>query len=426
MNDLEEFLLESGDKCLDLKDEELREHLQLMVLMYADDTVLLADNPKALQSMLDHLKLYCDKWKLSVNEDKTKVMIFRKRKSKVSYNFKFDGNVLEIVDHFKYLGVTFKYNSNFDINKKELKQKAQRAMFSLLSKGRRLKLPIDIQLELFDRTITPILTYGSEVWGYENTDILESVHMKFCKFLLNVKQSTPNCMIYAELGRYPINIAIKVGMIQYWKRLLIANDRKLTKIMYYYMLWCHLNQMYTDKWLMCVRDILYRNGMGYLWENQEFACTMNIKYHIQERLQCQFEQCCMASIRSSSKCTLYKEVKIVFELEKYLVCLPRSLYIYLTKLRLSSHKLPIETGRYNNTPRELRVCDMCSDNVLGDEYHLILECNNNTITNLRNLHLPKDIVSRPSMYSFTNMLKSLHNDDIGVNLAIFLKMCKCL
>jgi hypothetical protein len=42
-----------------------------------------------------------------------------------------------------------------------------------------------------DKIIIPMLTYGSEIWGYENIDILEKVHVKFCKLLLNLKTSTP-------------------------------------------------------------------------------------------------------------------------------------------------------------------------------------------------------------------------------------------
>ena len=36
-----------------------------------------------------------------------------------------------------------------------------------MSKRRKLELPMDIQLDLFDKPILPIMTYGCEVWGYE-------------------------------------------------------------------------------------------------------------------------------------------------------------------------------------------------------------------------------------------------------------------
>ena len=57
-------------------------------------------------------------------------------------------------------------------------------------------------LKLFDSCVAPILLYGCEVWGYENTDIIEKVHTKFCKFIFGVSTFSHNMPIYGELGRY--------------------------------------------------------------------------------------------------------------------------------------------------------------------------------------------------------------------------------
>ena len=48
---------------------------------------------------------------------------------------------------------------------KDLYDKASRAMFGLIAKCRRLKLPIDIQMKLFDNVVKPIMLYVCEVWG---------------------------------------------------------------------------------------------------------------------------------------------------------------------------------------------------------------------------------------------------------------------
>ena len=39
-------------------------------------------------------------------------------------------------------------------------------MFALLRRSRQLDLPIDLQLELFDSLIMPILLYGCEIWAF--------------------------------------------------------------------------------------------------------------------------------------------------------------------------------------------------------------------------------------------------------------------
>ena len=75
-------------------------------------------------------------------------------------------------------------------------------------------------LELFDKSVVPILLYGCEVWGFENIDIIERIHLKFCKIILNVKKSTANYMVYGELGRYPLRVLIYSRLIKFWAKII--------------------------------------------------------------------------------------------------------------------------------------------------------------------------------------------------------------
>jgi len=40
------------------------------------DAVLLSEDAQGLQQMLDSLHVYCNKWSLTVNVDKTKILVF--------------------------------------------------------------------------------------------------------------------------------------------------------------------------------------------------------------------------------------------------------------------------------------------------------------------------------------------------------------
>ena len=44
----------------------------------------------------------------------------------------------------------------------------------------------------------------------------------------------------------------------------------------------------------------------------------------------------------------------------------------MTRFRLGSHYLPIETGRWCGTDRQQRKCNTC--HVMGDEHHAIYTC----------------------------------------------------
>ena len=262
--------------------------------------------------------------------------------------------------------------------------------------------------------------YGCEVWGYTDCDLIESVHLKYCKYVLNVKQSTPNCMIYGELGRLPLNIIIKKRMINYWTSLLTSKNMKLSVSMYKLLFKLHCEGIYSDKWLLFIKKELYSNGLGIVWEYQNTTSCQDVSIIYGERLHDQFLQHWYSDLDNNTKCYLYKEFK-EFVFEQYLVHLPRSLVKYITKFRLSCTKLPIETGRYTNIDRELRFCNICNSNQIGDEYHLVFECTNVNIVNLRRKYLPAYYVDNAFRYKLIVLLRNVEHRKIGVAPGRFLK-----
>ena len=125
-------------------------------MFYADDTVIFAGTYQGLQKGLENLEVYCKIWRLTVNVEKTKVMIFENRKSNKHYEFKYDGNAVKVVDSFKYLGVYFNTKGTFSQTKVHLSEQATKAMFSLLKKWRQFDIPVDLMLELSDKSVRPI------------------------------------------------------------------------------------------------------------------------------------------------------------------------------------------------------------------------------------------------------------------------------
>jgi hypothetical protein len=191
-------------------ENDLEIYVKLFTILYADETVLLAESAEELQSELNYFYEYCEKWNLKVNINKSKVMVFSKGRLPINLNFNMNNMKLEIVSEFIYLGTMFQKTGSFKKNKINLAEKASKAMYDILNKGRVHNLSVSCQLDLFDKIIIPMLTYGSEIWGYENIDTLEKLHVKFCKLLLNLKTSTPNFMLYGECNSKVDNVVILV------------------------------------------------------------------------------------------------------------------------------------------------------------------------------------------------------------------------
>jgi len=75
------------------------------------------------------------------------------------------------------------------------------------------------------------------------------------------------------------------------------------------------------------------------------------------------------------KLRTYNMFKTTIHREKYLDILSnRSLRSAISRFRISSHNLNIETGRYLRQATHERVCNMCNSNVVEDELHFLTVC----------------------------------------------------
>ncbi len=408
IEDMESYLLGQGAAALKIGGENetiFNNMVKLLLLLYADDTVVLADTEHGLQLALDALGNYCNKWKLKVNVSKSKVMVFCKRKPRnPSWSFYLNGHQLEITDEYKYLGVIFNYTGYFNKHRQYACSQAQKAMFAVMRKNRYLNLPIDIQLELFDRMIEPILLYGSEVWGFESLGIIEKLHLKYCKYVLGLKSSTPTCMVYGETGRYPLAVKIKQRMISYWGRILTSRESKLNYLLYKVLYMYHQEGLYTSSWINSIMRILNESGIGNIWQNQMFPNKSWLSKFIKQRACDQFLQGWLQTVHESSKCKNYRIFKTELCFEKYLVELPYKFRKCMLQLRTANHKLPVERGRYTNVPLQDRHCELCDVNAICDEFHFVLECPR--LAPIRKKLLPPVFHCRPNTYKFEQLLNS--------------------
>ena len=54
--------------------------------------------------------------------------------------------------------------------------------------------------------------------------------------------------------------------------------------------------------------------------------------------------------------------------------IPDYLRVSFSRVRLMSHSLKVETGRWSRIPREQRLCDRCDAGQVQDEEHVLLTC----------------------------------------------------
>ena len=79
--------------------------LEMCLLMYADDLVLISKSPEKLQNLLDVLNIWCKKWQMEVNTEKNNIIDFRRSRQSLGTNiFRLGEHLHDTVSKYKYLG----------------------------------------------------------------------------------------------------------------------------------------------------------------------------------------------------------------------------------------------------------------------------------------------------------------------------------
>ena len=398
IEDLELFLQNDPNCGLTLDD------VTFILMLFADDMVIVANNVQDLQKSLELLHIYCTNWGLQVNTEKTKIVVFRKRgRLKDDESWTYNGVSLEVVNDFNYLGTVFNYTGSFALNQEMLIGKGLKALNFLLFNTKTYALTPKVMCQLFESFVGSILSYSCEVWGFGKCKSIERIHLKFCKAVLKVKSSTCTLGVYGDLGRYPLYIQRYVRIIKFWCHI-VSSDNNLVTYFYNYLVEA-CNKGATN-WARNVKSLLDNYGFSYVWNNPHAVNLSSFHLVFKERVIDIFKQSWINDLSRSSPLVLYKEFKSGLEYERYLDLLPYKLRIGISQLRLSAHQLRIVTGRYshNRIDRSMRLCTLCDRSDIEDEYHFVIICP--AYSHLRQQYINPYYYRHPSVYKFILLMKS--------------------
>ena len=121
------------------------------------------------------------------------------------------------------------------------------------------------------------------------------------------------------------------------------------------------------------------NGFLQLYSNNSSSLTdsknIPVDKYIFDMLVDQFHQQAFEEINSpKSKLHSYSKLKTKIGIEKYLTQISNINHrIAMTKIRLSNHKLSIETGRHQKIDRLKRICPFCPRYIENEE-HFMIKC----------------------------------------------------
>ena len=158
-------------------------------------------------------------------------------------------------------------------------------------------------------------------------------------------------------------------------------------------------------WASLVKTLLCNLGFYDDLVNQGVGDTKLFLHILKQRLDYQFFQTWNRELENSSRAVFYRTFAD-FQFQDYLdIITVRKFRIAMTKLRIASHRLEVETGRWsrpNAMPFEERKCKIC--NQLEDEFHFLFECL--IYSNLRLRYFRNYYLNRPSMFKLVELFKT--------------------
>jgi len=141
------------------------EKWEVCQLLFADDTALVADSEEKLQRLVTEFGRVCDRRKLKVNVNKSKVMVCLRSATEVSLNVKLNGEMLERVESFKYLGSQISMYGGVDEDVRYRVNEASKAWGGMKAVFKARQLGMNVKRRLYEGVIVPTALYGAETWG---------------------------------------------------------------------------------------------------------------------------------------------------------------------------------------------------------------------------------------------------------------------
>ena len=223
-------------------------------------------------------------------------------------------------------------------------------------------------------------------------------------------------MIYGELGRYPLEISVKLRIIKYWTKLVMGKEGKLPVLLYKL-----ADKKYSEEitWLKTVKSILDNTGLSYVWISKYFVSENWLYNTVKLSLIDQFRQTWHVAVQNSPKALNYRLYKDNLQLENYFKILDEKNIVTFARFRTLNSKIPIESGRWQNIPRENRICLLCNSGDIGDELHYILTCS--ALNENRTKFLKAYFRNRPNVVKFKELMNS-SNPSVLNNLCKFIRI----
>ena len=314
-----------------------------------DDTAVLATSRERMLRKLTALKSCTDELHGEIHPNKSAYIAVN---TKDTSDFILDGVTISYCSEYTYLGTPLSNNTIADQVKQHLSRKASHVIKYTSFLNKNSDTPYKVKKQVWHSALQSALFYSCETWLTTDLRAAESVYMSTLKQLLGIRHTSCNdvCLVEAGVGNAKSYIQERQRNFLYK---LLSRD--------------NFNISYVGIIVNLAIQVKCPSGkvlakLKNLGPKYDYCASSLEKAKINIRIS--------DSTRRATYLTLNPELSLN-EIYKGYFNVPEFSRISFTRIRTSSHRLRIETGRWSRTPRELRTCP-CGD--IQTEEHVLLRC----------------------------------------------------
>ena len=324
--------------------------LHLLLLM--DDTVILATTRESCMLKLRALVDYCDDYGMRVNLKKTKFMVINGDEND-RLDFTYKHITVKHQPTYLYLGAWITESGKIkDAIKLHVEHNSNLVNKFAIFCSANSSMPFKFKRKVFDAAITSALLYSTESWTTNSIKSLEKQYHSMIKCLLNVRPNTSIKLCMVEAGIPPLSALMKRNRQRFLARQFAAPNAEHP-----------FHQMHA----LCAAS--------------NTPAARFLRAAAEQRPDPSGENLVRAVIENAhgTKFNTYKtvlnpqmNVSPVYTTNDYIPDYQRTAY---TRIRVMSHRLKVETGRWSRIPADQRVCP-CDGTSVQDEEHVLITCPN--------------------------------------------------
>jgi len=351
------------------------------IFLWADDICLLAPDETQLQTLMDTLSEYANKWRFKVNPAKCNVVIFHKPRilHHSARAWYIQGQLVLEDSKYKYLGVWLQENGSYLTQFNSIKSKANWKIHEVITWGARDKyrFPPPASRSLIMAEVLPVLEWADAVWTLSQAqyDSLEALWNRALRLMVGVPKRCSIEAIIGDLNTVPLHLRRHWHTANLVYRLVSHGRGSLYRDIYESSYQMSTGSRYRPhlKWMKKVHDAFHALGIPqYMYpgmlaalETDEWRELIQKQvFHIRDR-----EWSRSVNDPSRGHLSILKAARPAKpQRAKYLHCgTEPSLTRFICRLRGGG--LPLAAAKHH----ENGICPMCL-NCLETTTHFIFEC----------------------------------------------------